>query len=381
MNQLLELPAYRRLSLEPVAAEGSWLVLADGRRVLDLYGGHCVCTLGAGDPGLRDVLGAQWRRLSFATNLVPLEGRAGFLDAFGANLPDAASGWRVFLSNSGAEANENALKGALDATTRGKIVSFSGGFHGRTAAAAAVTGGRTAWGRAPFDVVQLPFGDEGALASIDDATAGVIVEPIQSMAGVVAPPDGWLAALRARCDAVGAVLIFDEVQTGSGRLGSPFAAQHFGVTPDAITTAKGAAGGLPVGVTVFTGAVAERLDPSGFGSTFGGGPLALAAATEVARRVASHELVANVKAIEAAVHQAAQSGPVRAVRGAGCLLGLELEEGWSAKDVQSALLAQGILTGTSNDPRVLRLSPALTLDATEAGPLLAAALAGLEVAV
>jgi acetylornithine/succinyldiaminopimelate/putrescine aminotransferase len=225
----------------------------------------------------------------------------------------------------------------------------------------------------------VPFGDLGAArAAIDERTACVILEPIQSLAGVVAPPDGFLAGLRAACDAVGALLVFDEVQTGSGRLGEPWAAQHFGVLPDLFTTAKGAAAGLPIGLTVGRAAVAERAGAGLLGSTFGGGPLVLAAAAEVSRRIAAPGFLANVRATGAALREAALRGPVQAVRGAGLLLGLELAPGHDGKLVRNQLLDLGVHVGTSNDPRVLRLSPPLTLEPAQAERL-AAALDAVEV--
>ena len=379
---LAEFPAYKRLALPVAAAEGCELVLEDGRRVLDLYGGHCVNTLGAGDAGLARVLAEQWRTLSFATNLLDHAPRRDFLDAFARNLPPAPDGWQVFCSNSGAEANENALKLALQATGRAKVVAFRGAFHGRTAGAAAVSDGKSpAFPRAPFDVERGPWSEAAAAGrAIDAATGAVILEPYQSLAGVTEPAPGFLESLRARCDATGALLVFDEVQTGSGRLGAPWAAQHFGVVPDLFTTAKGAAGGLPIGLTVARGDVARRVPGNQLGSTFGGGPLVLAAAAEIARRIAAPGFLAGVRATSAALREAALRGPVESLRGAGLLLGLVLKPGLQAAAVRDALLAQGVLVGTSDDPRVLRLSPPLVLPAAEAGRL-AQALDALEVAV
>jgi acetylornithine aminotransferase/acetylornithine/N-succinyldiaminopimelate aminotransferase len=370
--KLKEFRAYKRLSVAPVAAEGCELVLSDGRRVLDLYGGHCVNTLGAGDEALGETLLRQWRRLSFATNLLDHSARLDFVHAFQTNLPSGE--WQFFCSNSGAEANENALKVALAATKRSKVVYFRGAFHGRTAAAAAVSDTKhVAFPSAPFTALKLPWGDVAAARSAIDSTVGaVILEPIQSLAGVVEPPAGFLEALRAACDATGAQLVFDEVQTGNGRLGRPWAAQHFGVVPDIFTTAKGAASGLPIGLTVMRDELAARVDTSLLGSTFGGGPLVLAAAAETAARIASPGFQERVRATSAALSRAAMRGPVRSVRGAGLLLGLVLEEGHSAASVRDRLLDQGVLVGTSDDPRVLRLSPSLTLEPHEAQRLEAA---------
>ena len=372
MTKLQEFPAYARLDLPVVAAEGCELVLADGRRVLDLYGGHCVNTLGAGDPGLGATLAGQWQANSFVTNLLPHQARAAFESAVAPLLPPLADGdcWQYFCSNSGAEANENAIKLALTATGRDVVVGFTGAFHGRTAGAAALNdppAGR--WPQAPYTVRRLPW---GSVDGIGSDVAAVVLEPIQSLAGVVDPPPGFLAALRAACDASGARLVYDEVQTGNGRLGTPWAAQHYGVVPDLYTTAKGAAGGLPIGLTFARASAVAGVPGNALGSTFGGGPVAMAAAAEVARRIAGPGFLDNVAATSAVFRQAAGHGAVRRVRGAGLLLGLELEATVPAKALRDALLAQDILTGTSNDPQVLRLSPALTLTPAQAGTLLEA---------
>jgi acetylornithine/succinyldiaminopimelate/putrescine aminotransferase len=361
---LEEIDVYPRLPVPVRSAKGCELVLADGREVLDLYGGHCVNTLGAGDAGLERVLQRQWRELSFATNLLDHAPRKEFLAALAPTLPARPDGeaWRAFCSNSGAEANENALKLALDSTQRSVVVAFQGAFHGRTAGAAAVTDGKKAFPETPFEVRRVPFGDlAAARIAIDESVAAVILEPIQSLAGVVDPPGGFLEKLRNACARVGTVLVFDEVQTGNGRLGSFWAAQHFGVVPDVLTTAKGAAGGLPIGLTIARERCTRHAKHGTLGSTFGGGPLVLAAAAEVARRIASPGFLANVRAASKALCAAAERGPVASIRGAGLLLGLVLDEGLAAADVRAELLERGVLVGTSNDPRVLRLSPPLTL--------------------
>ena len=377
---LTEWPAYARLAFPISAASGSLLELEGGGEVLDLYGGHCVNTLGAGDAGVLARLADQWQRLSFATNLFEHAPRAEFLAQFERNLP--AGDWIVFASNSGAEANENALKAALAATGRATVVCFEGAFHGRTAAAAAVSDvASSGYPRAPFDVLRLPWGDlDRAAEAIGTGVGCVLLEPIQSLAGVVEPPPGFLAGLRELCDRSGARLVFDEVQTGNGRLGVPWASQHYGVLPDLFTTAKGAGAGLPIGLTVARSEIAASAGKGFLGSTFGGGPLVLAAAAEVARRIAEPGLLEGVRRTSAALREAALRGPVKAVRGVGLLLGLELTEGFGGREVRDQLLDRGVLVGTSNDPSVLRLSPALTLDAG-AAERLAAALAALPVEV
>jgi acetylornithine/succinyldiaminopimelate/putrescine aminotransferase len=380
---LAEWNAYSRLPLDVVRADGCELILRDGRRILDLYGGHCVLSLGAGNRVLGDALAEQWGSLAFVTNLLDHAPRHRFLAAFEKNLPPGD--WRVFCSNSGAEANENALKCAFGATGRERVVAFSGAFHGRTAAANAVTDtAKKATPRTPFDVVRVPFGDVAASkAAIDSSVAAVILEPIQSLAGVVDPPEGFLAALRTACDAAGAALIFDEVQTGNGRLGTPWAAQYFGVVPDVFTTAKGAAGGIPIGLTVAQAKWADRVPGALFGSTFGGGPMPLALATIVSEAIATESFLANVQAASRALSAAGSQFPVKRVRGAGLLLGLELEPGFDAKKVRDLLLAQDVLVGTCDDPRVLRLCPSLSISPTAAGRLRSAletVAAGLAVA-
>ena len=366
MAKLEELDVYPRLPIDVVGSEGNELICRDGRRVLDLYGGHCVNSLGGSHPGLGAAIASQWNEVSFLSNLFHHEPRAEFLEAFGALLP--AGDWRVFFSNSGAEANENALKMALAASGRPKVVAFEGAFHGRTAAAAAISDvKREAFTRAPFDVIRLPWGDlDAARAAIVDDVAAVVAEPIQSMAGVRMPPPGFLEGLSRLTTDAGAALIFDEVQTGSGRTGEAWAATTLGVTPDILTTAKGAAGGLPIGISVVSAPWAAAVPKGILGSTFGGGPTVLAAATYVARAVADPVFRARVVESGAALVAAARLGPVREVRGAGLLLGLVLDRGLVASEVRDSLLSEGVLVATSNDPEVLRLFPPLTFTPADA---------------
>ncbi|MBK8178603.1 MAG: aspartate aminotransferase family protein [Planctomycetes bacterium] len=370
---LNEWPAYKRIAVDVVSATGSELTTRDGRTVLDLYGGHCVNTLGAGDAELGRVLSRQWRDWSFATNLLDHGPRREFLQAFERLMP--AGDWCVFVTNSGAEANENALKAALAITGRRRVVAFSGAFHGRTGGAASVSDTkRPAYPSMPFESLRLPWNDLAAAERTIDASVGaVILEPIQSLAGVQEPAPGFLETLRRRCDAGGALLIFDEVQTGNGRLGTYWASQRFGVMPDLFTTAKGAAGGYPIGLTVARAALASSTPEGLMGTTFGGGPLALAMASAVARRISAPGFLEHVRAVGADFRACCVRGPVAQVRGEGLLLGLVLKPGHKAAVVRDALLAQGVLVGTCDDPSVLRLSPALNLP-SDAPARLAAAL-------
>lgn len=364
MPTLSDFPAYSRLDGQLLGAQASVLAWSDGRELLDLYGGHCVNALGAGDLQLGATLARQWEQLSFATNLVDHPGRQAFLDAWAPLMP--AGDWQVFASNSGAEANENLLKMALGATGRDTVVCFEDAFHGRTAAAAAVSQGAAGFPQAPFHVRRLPWGET---AGIDASVGAVILEPIQSLGGVIDPPAGFLADLRAACEASGAWLLFDEVQTGPGRLGTPWASQHFGVTPTAFSTAKGCAGGFPLGLSFVQQEAAKQVPAGLCGSTFGGAPLALAAAAHVAQRLAQPGVLDHVQKLGKSLHGLVGTGPVVGVRGAGLLIGLELAPGLSAKQARDGLLAHGVLTGTCWDPQVLRLSPPLTLPGSAVGQL------------
>ena len=349
-------PVYAQFPLEVTGASGVHLVTRDGRRVLDLYGGHAVAALGYGHPRWLAALADQAHLLAFQSNAVPLEVRAraaARLVRFAA-LPLET----VFYCNTGAEANENALKLALRITRRGRVVAVEGSFHGRTAAAGAVTwGAASRWygfPRAPFDVEFLPRGDTAAIPRIVGAdVAAVIVEPVQGVAGAVDLGGEWLHALRARCTAAGALLVFDEVQCGMGRTGYPFAANLYGVTPDMITTAKALGAGFPCAALLMSADVARELATDDLGTTFGGGPLACAMMETVIDIIEQDGLLANVRRLGGLLRETCIVGPVTAVQGAGFLAGLRTRR--PAKNVQSELLARGILTGTSADPNVVRI--------------------------
>jgi acetylornithine/succinyldiaminopimelate/putrescine aminotransferase len=281
----------------------------------------------------------------------------------------------VFFVNSGAEANENALRLACRLTGRARIVGIEGGFHGRSAAAAAVTWGSSRWygfPRTPFDVGHLPRGDLAAVeAGIDASVAAVIAEPVQGVAGAYDLGADYLAALRRRCDEVGALLILDEVQCGVGRTGHPFAAGLYGVRPDLLTTAKALGAGFPVGALMLAPAIAAELKMGELGTTFGGGPLACAVVEAVIDTLQTEDLLSNVRRVSAMIRERCVVGPVKSCQGQGFLLGLRTEV--PAAEIQARLLEQDILAGTSADPHVLRLLPPFTL-AEEHVDLLASAL-------
>jgi len=368
------LPVYAQTAIEPVSGRGVMLRTSDGRELLDFYGGHAVALLGYAHPRLLAALGGQAETLFFQSNVVPLAVRARAarrLVEFG------PAGLRLaFLVNSGAEANENALRLALRHTGRRHVVALHGAFHGRTAAAAAVSHGAgnaaASWygfPRAPFDVTFVPRGDLAALEAALAAapTAALILEPVQGMAGAVALGGDYLAAARELTRRAGALLIFDEVQCGMGRTGQPFAAQTWGVTPDLLTTAKGLAGGFPAGAVLVTPEVAAVVRRGDLGSTFGGGPMACALIEAVIATIEEEGLLANVRALSRLIRDTCRVGPVEAIQGEGFLLGLRTTR--PAAEVQGELLARGILTGTSADPRVLRLLPPLVLRAEHVAAL------------
>jgi acetylornithine/N-succinyldiaminopimelate aminotransferase len=355
-------PVFAQYPLPVVEGHGVWLRTADGRRVLDLYGGHAVAALGYGHPAWTRAMSEQARRLNFQSNAVPLEIRqraAQRLLRFSGL--DFSS---VFFVNSGAEANENALKMAFTVTRRSHIAAIEHSFHGRTAATGAITWGAAAkwygYPRTPFDVSFIPRDDASAIAAhVTDATAAVIVEPVQGVGGARDLNAEFLRALRARCDQVGALLIFDEVQCGMGRVGEPFAAKLFGLQPDMLTAAKSLGNGFPCAALLMTARVAQALQLDALGTTFGGGPMACAAIEAVIEAIESEQLLERVRHTAAQIRSRCVVGPVLATQGAGLLMGLRTSR--PAKEIHASLLERNILAGTSADPQVLRLLPPYVL--------------------
>jgi acetylornithine/succinyldiaminopimelate/putrescine aminotransferase len=354
---------FAQYPVEVAHGEGVWLYARDGRKVLDFYGGHAVAGLGYGHPRWLAALERQGRQMAFQTNALPMlirERAAARLTKFAGLGLDT-----VFWINSGAEANENALKLAFKITGRTQAVALEQGWHGRTAAAGAVTWGALekwyGFPRTPFDVRFTPRDDVRLLErNIDRDTAAVIVEPVQGVGGAYPVGKAMLQALRQRCDEVGAILIFDEVQCGMGRTGAPFAANLYGVTPDIITAAKALGNGFPVSALLLSRRIADRLKYDDMGTTFGGGPMACAVAEAVIDIIESESLLANVRQVSTYIRTCCIVGPVTGIQGAGFLLGLKTSR--PAKEVQAALLDKNILVGTSADPNILRLLPAYILN-------------------
>jgi acetylornithine/N-succinyldiaminopimelate aminotransferase len=353
---------YGTPELTLVRGAGAWVWDADGNRYLDLVAGLAVNALGHAHPAVVTAVTEQIGTLAHTSNLhinpVAVELAEALLDVTG-----FGSAGRVLFCNSGAEALEGAFK-LSRLTGRGKLVACTGAFHGRTMGALALTG--QAEKRRPFEplapgVTHVPYGDVAALrAAVDRDTAAVVIEPVLGEGGVVPAPAGYLTAAREITSAAGALLVLDEVQTGLGRLGSWFAFQQAGITPDVVTLAKGLGGGLPLGAVL---AAADLLHPGQHGTTFGGNPVCAAAGLAVLRTIASDGLVehAGVLGKEIARGVEALDHPlVSGVRGAGLLLGITLRRPVAGR-VANAARAAGYLVNPVQ-PDVVRLAPPLIID-------------------
>jgi acetylornithine/succinyldiaminopimelate/putrescine aminotransferase len=361
-----ELPTYTRWPLTLVRGEGSTVWDAEGRSYLDLYGGHAVAATGHCHPEVVRAIREQAGELVFYSNVVAVPVRARAAEAIAGKAPAPLS--RVFFVNSGTEANENAMRLARRSTGRSDILSFDGGFHGRTADAISAAGlsKYRELGKPNVPGHRLvPFGDLAAVeAELDERVAAVLLEPIQSMAGVITAPGSYFQGLRTLCDERGAKLIYDEVQTGFGRTGSFYFAGRHGVVPDLVSLAKGIGSGFPMGAVLISEEIAGTVKPDEYGTTFGGGPLGCAAAEATVRVIENEGLLSNVRAGSQRLRQGLSGLPgVREVRGDGFLLGVALDR--PGKPVREALLRSGYLVGGSDLPDTLRLLPPLVLTAEE----------------
>ncbi|MBO6575134.1 MAG: aspartate aminotransferase family protein [Rhodothermales bacterium] len=352
-----QLRTYRKKAVAPVRGEGCYLWEEDGTRYIDLYGGHCVVLLGHSHAGVREALHRQLDHITFYSNAVYSETRARAAKA----LADFAPGGlgNVFFCSTGTEANETALKIARKATGKPVVVAMEGGFHGRTLGSLSVTHGKY---RQPYaDIAAptefVPFANAGAVRDLlrtRDDVAAVILEPIQSMAGVATAPPAYFRSLRDTCSEFGVQLIFDEIQTGVGRTGTFSISERYGITPDLITLAKSLGNGVPVGAVLVNDALAATVQYGDQGTTFGGGMLAMAAVEATLTALRKENVMAKATAFESAVRH--RIGPiVRQIRGAGCLLGLDL--GMPAAGVIAHLHEQKIIVGGSNHANVMRLMP------------------------
>jgi len=367
------LPVYQHLPIELARGEGVYVYSGEGKRYLDLYGGHAVAILGYAHPQLVRTLDEQARTLFFQSNAVALDVRATAGRKLVGLAPPGLD--LAFLVNSGAEANENALRVAFRLhPERKRVVAVEGAFHGRTAAAAAVTANSARWyafPQKPFEVTYVPRGDVKALErELKDDVAAMICEPVQGQAGAYALGQEFLQAARELTTACGALYILDEVQCGMGRSGQPFACQLYDVTPDILTLGKGIAGGFPAAGLLARREVVEGIGIGDLGTTFGGGPLACALISTVVDTLRAERIFDNVREVSAYIRATCQIGPVLSIQGEGLLLGLRTTR--PAKEIVNELIGHGILTGSSADPHIVRLLPPLTLQKEHVDQLVAA---------
>src|SRR5437588_5042196 len=377
-----QLATYKKMPVVAERGEGVWIYASDGQRYLDLYGGHAVAGTGHCHPHVVKTIRQQSEKLLFYSNLVYSEARARAAEKLVSIAP--ASLTKAFFCNSGTEANENAMRMARMTTGRENIVTFSGGFHGRTADAISATflGKYREIGKPNVPGhLKAEFGDIDSVQAIaDDSVAAVMLEPIQSMAGVKMAEPSFYRALRELCDIRGVVLIYDEVQTGVGRTGEWFFSgsdASDGVVPDIISLAKSLGSGIPVGACLVTERIASHIKENDLGTTFGGGMIAMAAVVATLEAIKNDGMLANVREVESYLRERLKEvEQVVNVHGRGFLLGLEFAD--SAKKVHEALLTQKIITGTSSDPKVLRLLPPLCLQKEEVDLLVEALLKVLD---
>ena len=371
-----QLATYKKMQVVAERGEGVWIYTGDGQKYLDLYGGHAVAGTGHCHPHVVKAIREQAEQLLFYSNLVYSSTRAQAAEKLVSVAP--ASLTKTFFCNSGTEANENAMRMARMATGREQIITFSGGFHGRTADAISATflGKYREIGKPNVPGhLQAEFGDiESVRALADETVAAIMLEPIQSMAGVRLAKPGFYRALREWCDERGIVLIYDEVQTGVGRTGEWFFAGSVasdGVVPDVITLAKALGSGVPVGACLVNEKIASSIKENDLGTTFGGGMLAMAAVTATLEAIEADGMLEHVRTVEAYLRDRLdEAEEVVAVHGRGFLLGIEFAE--KAAPVHQKLLERKIITGTSSNPKVLRLLPPLCLNASHVDVLIEA---------
>ncbi|MFT4289045.1 acetylornithine transaminase [Nocardioides sp.] len=350
---------------------GSHVWDADGKEYVDLLGGIAVNVLGHGHPALVAAVTEQLSTLGHISNFFASEPQIVLAERL---LALVGGEGRVFFSNSGTEANEAAFK-LSRRTGRTHLVAMAGSFHGRTMGSLALTS-KEAY-RAPFEPLPgevdfVPYGDADALAAaVTDETAAIVIEPIQGEAGVVVPPEGFLAAARRIADEHGALLWLDEVQSGMGRTGRWLASASSGVTPDIVTLAKGLGGGFPIGATIGLGKAAALLEPGNHGTTFGGNPVACAAGLAVISTIEEEGLLEHATVLGQKLRDGLIADPrVTEVTGEGLLIGIVLSEARSA-EVAAAALVDGFIVNNATPDRI-RLAPPLVLTTDDAAAFLAA---------
>lgn len=350
---------YGTPSIALVKGKGLVVTDADGKQYLDFLGGIATSILGHAHPAIVKAVTKQVSTLSHVSNFYAHPHAIELAEKLAAMTGDKKA--KVFFCQSGAEANEAALK-LSRRSGKVRIVAAQGAFHGRTMGALSLTGQPAK--REPFlplvkGVKHVPFGDiEAMRKAVTKKTAMVIIEPIMGEAGVIVPPADYLRELRALCDAKGALLVIDAVQTGMGRTGDWFGYEYSGITPDVITLAKGLGGGLPLGAMIALGKAADLFQPGDHGSTFGGNPVTTAAGLAAIKFIEAQKILKKVETQGLYLIQELALIPgVAEVRGAGLLLGIELESR-KAAEVALALQNEGVLVNAAN-PTTIRLAPAL----------------------
>jgi acetylornithine/succinyldiaminopimelate/putrescine aminotransferase len=369
LEERFQVATYAKMNIAVERGEGAWIWTSDGEKYLDLYGGHAVCATGHSHPHVVKALQEQAEKVLFYSNLVYSEIRAQAAEKLVSIAPESLT--KAFFCNSGTEANENAMRMARFYTGREKVITFSGGFHGRTADSISATflGKYREIGKpnVPGHVCA-EFGSlESVRAIADRETAAIMLEPIQSMAGVTEAAPEYFRGLREICDELGIILIFDEVQTGIGRTGNWF----FGgselagfVEPDIISLAKSLGSGVPVGACLVNEKVSANIKTNDLGTTFGGGMLAMAAVVATLEAIENDRMRENISEIENYLRERLKEiEEVVAVHGKGGLLGIEFAE--NCKPFHAKLLENRIITGTSSNPKVLRLLPPLCVKKAE----------------
>ncbi|HUE81499.1 MAG TPA: aminotransferase class III-fold pyridoxal phosphate-dependent enzyme [Pyrinomonadaceae bacterium] len=366
LEEQYQIATYKKMGIVAERGEGVWLYTNDGTQYLDLYGGHAVCGTGHSHPRVVAAIREQAEKLLFYSNLVFSEIRGRAAAKLISIAPHPLS--KTFFCNSGTEANENAMRMARMATGRENIITFGGGFHGRTADAISATflGKYRELGRPNVPGhLEARFGDIDTVRELaNESVAAIMLEPIQSMAGVRLAEPGFYAALRELCDDRGIILIYDEVQTGVGRTGQWFfagssAGAH--AVPDVVTLAKSLGSGIPVGACLVSDQIASRIKENDLGTTFGGGMIAMAALLATLEAIEADHMLENVRDVSEHLRRRLQEIPeVKGVFGLGFLMGIRFEE--KAATVHERLLQRHVITGTSSDPHVLRLLPPLCLN-------------------
>jgi acetylornithine aminotransferase len=369
---------YGAPSLELISGKGAVVTDAKGVSYLDFLAGIATNVLGHAHPAVVKAVSKQVATLGHVSNFYAHPNVIACAERLVSMTGDKSA--RVFFCNSGAEANEAALKLSRK-TGRTRIVAAKEAFHGRTMGALSLTGQPSK--RDPFKplikgITHVPYGDMGAmLKKVNKKTAMVIIEPIMGEAGVIVPPHGYLQALRELCDETGALLVLDCVQTGIGRTGDWFGYEYSGIKPDVITLAKGLGGGLPLGAMIALGGAAELFQPGDHGSTFGGNPIATAAAIAVIDTLESKKLLERVSSIGVdLMADLALIDGVREVRGAGLLIGIQFMEP-IAKEVTAQCQKQGVLVNGNSDS-VIRIAPPLIVTDREIAKFLKVFAASVE---